>query len=350
MIGFRIQRARKAQGLSLRALAEQVGLSHSAIKKLEDNIQIPSSSLLIKLSKILQVKVEYFFRPNSFVMENIQYRHIDKLSKNQKLKIEAQILNQIEQRIELENLLPALPVWKFSPKKLSKIKNLEEIEGIAEKLRFDWDLGLAPISDLINSLEGHGIKVFQYENNLNSAFDGLAACLNNSIYVIVINNHRPGDRQRFTLAHELGHILLADDIANSRHEEKYCDRFAGCFLLPKKSLVQILGEYRTHIEPRELALIKQEFGLSMLSILHRAKDVNIISSATYKRLRAEFDALNWNKEEPGKTYPKESTNNFEQMIFHALAEDLISEAKAAELMNKSLASFRTLRVMRNDSN
>lgn len=350
MIGFRIQRARKAQGLSLRDLAEQVDLSHTTIKKLEEGLQTPSSSLLIKLSKILQVKVEYFFRPNSFVMENIQYRHIDNLDRKQKLKIEVQIVNQIEQRIELENLLPAFPVGLFSKKKISKIKDEDEIEIIADQLRYSWDLGLAPISDLINSLETNGVKVFQYDNSLNAAFDGLSARINNSIYVIVISNHRPGDRQRFTLAHELGHLLLADSIDNSRQEEKYCDRFAGCFLLPKKSLIQILGEHRNHIEPRELALIKHEFGISMLGILHRAKDVGIISLSTYKRLRAEFNAQNWDKKEPGKPYPKESTNNFEQMIFHALAEDLISEAKAAELMNKSLESFRTLRVMKNDSN
>ncbi len=50
-LGIRLQQARKAAGLSLRALAELVRLSHAAIKKYEDGIVYPSSDVLIKLAK-----------------------------------------------------------------------------------------------------------------------------------------------------------------------------------------------------------------------------------------------------------------------------------------------------------
>ncbi len=163
--------------------------------------------------------------------------------------------------------------------------------------------------------------------------------------VIVVGDQRPGDRQRFTLAHELGHLLLDNRLADGLDIESCCNRFAGAFLLPRRSLINVLGEHRNLIEPRELSLLKQEFGISMTGILHRAEDNGIISNNVYRQLRAEFNERGWSTIEPGQQYPKEITHIFEQMIFHALAEEYIGESKAAELMNMPLETFRALRAM-----
>src|SRR5690606_20728036 len=104
MFGNRIQRARKALGLSLRDLAEQVALSHAAIKKYEDNEVTPSSDILIKLAKALHVKVEYFFRSKRFTLEKVQYRKHADMPEKQLEEIRAQMLDQIERRVELESL------------------------------------------------------------------------------------------------------------------------------------------------------------------------------------------------------------------------------------------------------
>ena len=116
-------------------------------------------------------------------------------------------------------------------------------------------------------------------------------------------------------------------------------------MLPKEALISTLGGYRNHLEPRELGLLKQEFGISMLGILHRAKSSKIISAILFQQYRREFNERGWDKREPGEQYPKEKTHIFEKMIFHALAEEYISEAKAAELMNLPLEYFRSLRAM-----
>jgi Zn-dependent peptidase ImmA (M78 family) len=244
----------------------------------------------------------------------------------------------------LESLFPSFPIPSFSQPKLPELQSEQEIEALADNIRQQWDLGLNPIPDLIDACENQGIKVFRFDEPY-PKFDGLAAFINNNIPVIVISSQWPGDRQRFTLAHELGHLLLAGRLANHLDEEKCCNRFAGAFLLPKKSLLQILGNHRNYIEPRELSILKEEFGISMLSILHRIEDAGIISHKLYFQLRSEFNAHGWDKKEPGNPYPEEKTNTFEQMIFHALAEEFIGESKAAELMNIPIESLRTLRAM-----
>jgi Zn-dependent peptidase ImmA (M78 family) len=331
--------------LSLRDLGDQIALSHAAIKKYEDGEVIPSSDVLIKLGKALHVRVEYFFRPEHFTLENIHYRKHANMPERHLEEITAKILDQVERRVELENLFPTPLVRSFSIKNLPKqINHIDEAEKIAAQIRKQWHLGLDPIPDLIDIFEKQGIKVFGIDNDQYPKIDGLYAEIND-MPVIVVGNQRPGDRQRFTLAHELGHLLLDNRFADGLDIESCCNRFAGAFLLPKESLVNILGEHRNSIEPRELGLLKQEFGISMTSILHRAEEAGIISNNIYRQLRAEFNERGWTKKEPGEQYPKEITHIFEQMIFRALAEQYIGESKAAELMNMPFESFRSLRAM-----
>lgn len=342
MIGKRLNRARKALGLSLRELGRQVALSHAAIKKYEDNEVVPSSDILLKLAKALHIKVEYFFRSEVFDLENIEYRKHDDISERHLEEISAKMLEQIERRVELETLFPSPPTREFCLKE-EKINHYDDIEGIADKVRHAWNLGLEPIADLMDVFEENGIKVFDFDNKNYSKFDGLSVFINKKIPVFVIGNQWPGDRQRFTLAHELGHSILGLNV--NLDKERCCNRFAGAFLLPKGVLINIIGKHRNSIELRELSLLKQEFGISMTSILYRLEEVGIITNNLYKKLRAEFNEKGWNRIEPGEQYPQEKAHMFEQMIFHALAEGYIGESKAAELMNIPLESLRALRAM-----
>ena len=154
-LGIRLQQARKAAGLSLRALADLVSLSHAAIKKYEDGYVYPSSDMLLKLAKALKVRVDFFFRPVKVSLENIKFRKRQKLSTKAEEAIKFEVIGQIERRLELENLYPSSPIKPFSlPDNFpQKIHHFEEIEPLAEKLRHHWKLGLAPIHDLIDAVQ-----------------------------------------------------------------------------------------------------------------------------------------------------------------------------------------------------
>lgn len=346
MFSVRLHRARKAAGLSLRELGERVGVSHAAIKKYEDGLTMPSSDILIGLSRALKVRTEYFFRPEPVVLEGIEYRKRSSLPKKQLDAITHEVIDQIERRIELENLFPRPPVKVFSPVigLLPTIAAVEQIEGVAEQVRETWDLGFAPVPDLIDVLETNGIRVFMIEADAENKFDGLAARVN-GMPIVVVGRHWPGDRQRFTLAHELGHLMLEGRLPNDMDEELACNRFAGAFLFPRASVLQELGEHRNAIELKELGLLKDEFGLSMAGILYRARDLAIISSAYREEQAKLFRVKGWYRKEPGCDYPTEKTHIFEQLVFHALAEEYIGESKAAELMNMPLQAFRRVRSM-----
>lgn len=346
MFKIRLHRARKAAGLSYRALAQLVGLSQTAIKKYEDGLMMPSSDVLVRLSRALNVRTEYFFRPEKHALEGIEYRKHNPLPKKRLAAIENEVMDHIERRIELEELFPQPPVKAFVPIDglADVITDLSEVETVAERVREIWKLGLDPIPDLIDTLETNGIRVFMIDADDDEKFDGLAASVN-GMPIVVVGRHWPGDRQRFTLAHELGHLMLKDRLSKQLDEEIACHRFAGAFLLPQVSLVQELGKHRNAIELKELGLLKEEFGLSMAAILYRALDNKIISSAYHNEQFKLFRKEGWNITEPGQIYPTEKAHIFEQLLFHALAEEYIGESKAAELMNISLQKFRRIRSL-----
>jgi Zn-dependent peptidase ImmA (M78 family) len=244
----------------------------------------------------------------------------------------------------LESLLPGGPIklFKVPPGLLAQVARYDDIEDLVVSVRNYWKLGLNPIPDLTDTLEERGIKVFQSPALHDHKFDGLAAHVDGAP-VVVLGKDWPGDRQRFTLAHELGHLVLKDRLRKSLDKEVAANRFAGAFLVPHSEVRKELGLKRTWLEPKELAVLKSTYGLSMQGWMHRAKDLGILSDSHYIRMVRFFSAHGWRKKEPGEDYPQEQPKLFEQLVFRALAEDLVSESKAAELLRMSLAAFRSRR-------
>jgi Zn-dependent peptidase ImmA (M78 family)/transcriptional regulator with XRE-family HTH domain len=345
MIGERIKQARKAAGLSLRALADRAGVTAMAISKYEGGKSTPSSRVLLDLSKALGVRTEYFFRPVKIELQEMKHRKHSRLPKKALDQIEGDVKEQLERFMELEQLLPNGPVQAFKlPEHLpAPIATLDEVEAVARDLRTSWGLGIDPIPVLTGMLEERGIKVFQSQA-INNRFDGMAATVD-GIPVVVVGRGWPGDRQRFTLAHELGHLVLQGRLAPDVEEEAAANRFAGAFLAPADEVRKELGEKRVWLEPRELEVLKKTYGLSMQGWMHRAKDLGILPDTHYVEMRKFFSSRGWNKTEPGEQYPPERPQLFDQLVYRALGQDLISESKAAELLRMPLTEFQKKRNM-----
>jgi Zn-dependent peptidase ImmA (M78 family)/DNA-binding XRE family transcriptional regulator len=346
IIGKRIKRARVGAGLSLRELAGRVAKSHTAIANYEHGELVPDSDTLADLAAALGVRTEFFLRTTEVTLSKPDFRKHPSLPKKERGRIEAHVLEKAERYVELLKLFPQAPVGSFvMPDGLPKaVESLEQVEDVAEALRQAWELGLNPVPNLVDEMESHGIMVLLIDYDARRKFDGLAARVNDKP-VIVLGDNWPGDRQRFTAAHELGHIILAGRLADEIDVEDACNRFAGAFLAPREAVRHMLGESRKALEPRELHVLKHEFGLSMNSWLHRARELEIINTATFEKLRRHFKDHGWRDHEPGEPYPRETPRLFEQLVYRALSEGLFGESKAAELMGKTVVEFHHERVL-----
>ena len=187
-------------------------------------------------------------------------------------------------------------------------------------------------------LEDKHIKVFEIEAPV--SFDGLSARVN-GIPIIVINKSFDVVRRRFTTLHELAHIVLKfDDSIEEKEMEKMCHAFAGAFLIPKKSFIEEFTIKRNHISLEELKHIKSYYGISIQAIMARAKNLNIINEHVYKSFSINFNMLGYRKNEPGEYTGTEKSLRFQQLLYRAAAEEVISLSKAASLNNQSLSQFR----------
>ncbi|MEZ7279747.1 ImmA/IrrE family metallo-endopeptidase [Pseudoalteromonas sp. 68 DY56-GL68] len=224
------------------------------------------------------------------------------------------------------------------------IASYDQLEDIAITMRNEWGLGLNPIHDMIDTLESKGVMIICTDVETSKKFDGLAGNIN-GLPVVVISSAQSGDRQRFTLAHELGHLVLHNRLSENLDEEKACNYFAGAFLLPSTSLIQHLGKSRTQLEAQELYMLKHEYGISMLASLYRALQSGVISPQTQKNMFIWFGKQGWRTQEPGEPYPHEDTYLYKQLVYRALSEDYIGVSKAAELLGVSLSSFHKERKL-----
>jgi len=340
MIGGRLKQARLAAGFSMEQLAQQVNLSRNMIKKYEHDESMPRSDTMSKMAQALNVRVDYFFRPMNAGLNAIKYRTCSNTPQRLLKAIKADIEEQIERWFELKDLWPNLPIGNYQKPdlKVDFIDSMVQIEDVADDLRVHWDLGRAAIHNLIDVLEQQGIGVIITSVDTDNQFDGLVGTIEGHPF-IVVSDQWPGDRQRFTLAHELGHLIMDGVLCSTIDEELACNRFAGAFLLPRNEVHKQLGKNRKKLELLELHMLKQEYGLSMQGCIHRAADLQIISDSYRQQLRRIFKQMDWRKKEPGRAYPNEQTHLFKQLVYRALAESMITESKAAELLGISVTEF-----------
>ena len=350
MIADRIRQARLAAGLTLEALGEIVGVSHTAIHKFEKDLLTPSSSQLLKLARACDIRTEYFFRTHSVELLQLEFRKTSTFGKTAQEALKIKVVELVEKRVELLGAFPELPLLVFSPPAglPRSIDAPDEIESFSDQVRNAWQLGMKPIADLTDTLEGLGLLVVVVDEE-NPGFSGLTAKARTDdgreFPVVAVSKRWPGDRQRFTLAHELGHLLLDGRLADCIDEEKACDRFAGTFLVPRVAVHQQLGQHRHALEWQELYALKHEFGLSMAGWLQRAKQCGVISDVTHLSMFKRFSAKGWRKNEPGAPLPQEYPRLFDQLVYRALAEQYISEGKAAELLGIPMMRFHKERQL-----
>ncbi len=338
-IGERIKQARKIRGMSQRELAKRAEVSAQAISKYERDINAPSSGVLLRLAKALGVGVEFFVRPRSVLSITPDYRRRQAFPRKRVAALIAEIADWLERYIEIERILRPDEgglAFEFPSGYPRAVSSMEEVEEAALDLRRAWDLGSDPIENLVHLLEDRGIKV----GVIDSEDDRFDACTffagdDGRAPVVVARSKIPGDRQRFSIAHELGHLMI--EPGEGLDAERAAHRFAGAFLVPEKAARFELAAgkgLRRDLSDFELLALKQKYGMSMQAWIYRAKDLGIISEERGTGLFKKFRARGWHKREPGAQISSEWPMRFEILVNLALAEEAISKRRAEELLNR----------------
>jgi Zn-dependent peptidase ImmA (M78 family)/DNA-binding XRE family transcriptional regulator len=335
-IGERLKMARRMAALSQDALAEHAGVSKMAISKYENEQMVPSSAVLIALAEALGQPVEFFLRgPVTATVQPI-YRGRKTLRGKQEEIIKAQLQEWLERYLAIEGLFPDISFRFEYPVGFPKlVTSPEEVELAAESLRAAWQLGDNPIENLTELLEEQGIRVGMVDGN--NAFDACLFQLSDGSPVMAVKQGVSGDRQRFSLAHELGHLML--EVADDLDEEQAANGFAGAFLLPRQAVFYELGPIRQRLDTLELHLLKHKYGVSMQAWVYRAMALGIIGRRAYQSFWKEFNKNGWRVQEPGDTLPTENPQRLVRLVLRALSEDVIGHSRAEEFLGMPWRDF-----------
>ncbi|MDG0857491.1 helix-turn-helix domain-containing protein [Roseateles puraquae] len=343
MIGNRLKRAREALGMSLRELeaAIQGQVSAQAIGKYERGEMMPGSTILLALAKALQVSPEYLLSEREIELTGVDFRKAPHAGAKEERAVEASILDQVERYLELEELMPGIDhVWIAPGEEAFAINRIEDAEEAAAALRRLWRLGIDPIPFMAELLEDKGVKVIALDlpENVSGSKAFVQRPEREDVPVIVVNQGHNGERQRFTLAHELAHLVLRFSGLSDAEQEKAADRFAGAFLMAKDMVLRLLGAHRTSVSIGELAELKKLFKVSIASLVVRCSQLGILSKAAYGRLWAQIRDMGWNSQASSEpcTLQPEVPQRMERLCLRAVSEGAISEARAAELLNISV--------------
>lgn len=347
MVNENLRRARMKAGLSLRQLEERIGrkVSAQAIGKYERGEMQPTTKVLEVLAGALGISVNYLASSHTIKLGTIEFRE-NKLirSKSDEKLVEGTINYQLMRYLRVEELVETSTKEWDRPRQFPfPVRSIMEAEWAAHRVRDDWNLGNDPIPHLSDFLEERGFKVILVD--MPESIAGVTCFVENNLGpklpVIVTSNRITGERQRFTIAHELGHLLL--DIVNpSINIEKACDKFAGAFLMPERVLWETLGKKRKSISIGELLVLKRFLGVSVQALTYRTRDLGIINDYTYRSLYSEFSKRGWLKPPYSEPSPvqTEIPHRFTRLCFRALSEEIIDEHSAAELLDIPITQLR----------
>jgi len=285
--------ARELKGLTQAALSQAMGtVSQIELSNLETGRTPITDQHIQQLSKALNVRPSFFTKeePVNKRLSRFYYRKRNTLPAKTQNAIEAQIkvlrglFMELLKEVEADTReLPYMPV--------SKNNGPEEIAS-AVRLFFNLDDG--PIENLVSLVEQTGVPVV-FLNAGSDKFSGMTVQTDVNTHIIFLNKNMPNDHKRFTLAHELGHLIMhipfADepeffsDMENLEAIEKQADRFAGAFLMPAREIKRQMAHSFTYSRLTELKLY---WKVSKQAIIYRAKDLNMITPQKFTNLFVEL--------------------------------------------------------------
>jgi len=345
LFGQRLRQARVIKGWSLRELAAMMNekVSHNALARYERGEMMPGSDVLVALSAALEQPADFFFRPFKVQLQEIRFRKKSCLTRAKTEAAKEKAADFYERFREVEELTACVQIYEPPFKHSKLLEKPEDAEEAAKKLREKWQLGTDPIPNVMALMEDKGIKIL--ETDLDAHLDGFCTYANNEPLVVVKSTENT-PRKRMTCVHELAHVVLnlPDD---EDLEEEIAWYFAGAFLLPEDALRVAMGGRRHKFVISELIELKVRFGVSIMGIMKRAQQLDLIDQKTAKGFWIYANKMKWRtKGEPGDQHNQKSCPchekpiRFQQLVWRAVSENLISLSKGAALLKQDINSFR----------
>lgn len=349
-IAKRLQDFRKMMGLSQAALAKKtMAITKSSIEKIEKAEMMPAPQTLSILADVLGVMTDDLIRPYVVTVDysKVRYRKRSKMPKKEVERLQRLYGNKLEKYIEVERLLGAEVAFTLNYDDVP-VCSYRDAQRVAQLFRKDMGWGKFPVISPIQQLEMKGVKVFvlDEQESANKDFDGMCY-KEGTMAVVILKKCENTEHDRFTLFHEMGHLLMNTGDLEGKELESLCNAFASEVLFPEEAFVKYFWE-GCRIYPNTLKMLQREWGISCDAQMYKAKALGFITHNRYMgywvRKNRDEKLKAWMSE---SVYLAENTNRFESLVYRALSEFKITTTKAAALLGKSVEELNKLKDFAN---
>lgn len=287
--------ARDARQMTQTDLAAACNTTQGRISKIENGLLDPPEDLIEDLARELRFRVSFFRHQDRVYglplhLPSRFHRRRKRIPKWQLDQVHAEVTIR---RIEVTRLLPAARIE--ADEELPRL-DIDEYEGdaaeVARVVRASWRLPRGPIKSVVGSVEGAGVVVVPCDFG-SLDIDGIGESYREQLPpMIFVNSRMPVDRLRWTLAHELGHLVM--HALPSPSMEDQANEFAGEFLCPGEEI----RPHLTKVSLPKLAALKPVWGVSMGALLMRAKALGLVRENRYRYLWSEMSRRGYRRREP----------------------------------------------------
>jgi Zn-dependent peptidase ImmA (M78 family)/DNA-binding XRE family transcriptional regulator len=336
MNGERLRQVRELLGWTQAHLAELVEVQQGTIAALEREARVPSDELLERIASVTGFPVAFFEErpPIEFPLGTLLYRKFARLSSQEKARahrIAQQIFNAF---LRMGARLKVIPLR--IPKKVDE-DPITAARLVRSGIGFDPE---TPIKNLINRLERHGVLIITLPDEIED-LDAFSTWVDGTIPVIVLSSGKPGDRQRWNVSHELGHLILHQSLQGGFDAiEHEANQFAAELLLPEGAMKR---EIIPPVTLSSLAELKPRWGVALQTLITRALELEIITYRQAKYLRMQISRRGWIKDEPQALYIQPEKPRALRKMAEILYGEQINYKKLADDMH--LPTFFIKRVI-----
>lgn len=303
---------REAKGWSQRELAEAADLSQGFISKVESGLLDLRGGHLASVAAALDCLPDLLIDDTPVQGLEVTCLHHrrrhSKMTVATKRRIEA--ITHLT-RVSVEGLMHGIEIVPEARLERLDIDEFGSPADIARELRIRWRVPSGPIDNVVRLLEAVGVIVVTRRLGT-SAQDAVSTWPHDVDRppVMVVNTGLAGDRQRFTICHETGHLVMHS--VPGEDQEAEADTFAAEFLAPAEEIRPQLVGLTTGDFPR-LMQLKAQWGMSIAALIRRAYDLEVISDRQYREFQIRLGKLGWRSVEPG-TLPAETPQTLDSVI------------------------------------
>ncbi|WP_342477422.1 XRE family transcriptional regulator [Paenibacillus sp. FSL H7-0350] len=303
--------ARESRGISQIELAKSLGLSQGKMSKIENGLIGVTTEELENFAKYLDYPVSFFQRN-----EKVHGVGLSEFYHRKRQSVPQKSLNKIyakleARRMEISLLLKSVDLGEPDFHYMDPDRFNGDIPQIAATIRAAWHIPQGPIQNVVEVIENAGgiIIPFDFEG---VNIDAITMFHPNTPPLVFTNFDRPMDRIRFTLCHELGHIIMHRKPPDEETDiEEQANIFASEFLMPKTEIIASLSE----LTLKKLASLKLYWKVAMSALLVRASTLGKVNAGQSKYLWEQLGKHGYKTKEPEELNPpKETPYMLEEVI------------------------------------